>query len=56
MNVALDYNDSFYEVVISGKKSFEMAQKITEMYSTIIITIMLTINHNHNQTKKKKKY
>ena len=32
MNVALDYNDSFYEVVISGKKSFEMAQKITEMY------------------------
>ena len=23
MNVALDYNDSFYEVVISGKKSFE---------------------------------
>ena len=32
MNVALDYYDSFYEVVISGKKSFEMAQKITEMY------------------------
>ena len=32
MNVALDYNDSFFEVVISGKKSFEMAQKITEMY------------------------
>ena len=32
MNIALDYNDSFYEVVISGKKSFEMAQKITEMY------------------------
>ena len=32
MNVALDYNDSFYEVVISGKKSFEMAQKITEIY------------------------
>ena len=36
MNVALDYNDSFYEVVISGKKSFEMAQKITEMYLSLI--------------------
>ena len=32
INIALDYYDSFYEVVASGKKSFEMAQKITAFY------------------------
>ena len=32
INIALDYYDSFYEVVVSGKKSFEMAQKITAFY------------------------
>jgi len=32
LNVALDYNDKFFEVVISGKKSFEMAKEINSIY------------------------
>ena len=32
LNVALDYNDKFFEVVISGKKSFEMAKEINLIY------------------------
>jgi uncharacterized protein YyaL (SSP411 family) len=32
LNVALDYNDKFFEVVVSGKKSFEMAKEINSIY------------------------
>ena len=32
LNVALDYNDEFFEVVISGKKSFQMAKEINSSY------------------------
>ena len=32
LNVSLDYNDEFFEVVISGKNSFEMAKEINSMY------------------------
>jgi len=32
LNVALDYNDEFFEVVISGKNSFKMAKEIQENY------------------------
>ena len=32
LNVALDYNDKFFEVVISGKKSFEIAKEINSIY------------------------
>ena len=32
LNVALDYNDEFFEVVISGKNSFKMAKEIQANY------------------------
>ena len=32
LNVSLDYNDKFFEVVISGKKSYEMANEISSKY------------------------
>ena len=32
LSVSLDYYDKFYEVVISGKKSIEMAKKINSIY------------------------
>ena len=32
LNVALDYNDEFFEVVISGKKSYQMAKEINSSY------------------------
>ena len=32
LNVALDYNDEFFEVVISGKKSYKMAKEINSSY------------------------
>ena len=32
LSVSLDYYDKFYEVVISGKKSIEMAKEINSIY------------------------
>ena len=32
LNVALDYNDEFFEIVISGKKSIQMAKEISASY------------------------
>ena len=38
LNVALDYNDEFFEVVISGKNSFKMAKEIqTNYFPNILI-------------------
>ena len=32
LNVSLDYNDKFFEVVVSGKKSYKMANEISSKY------------------------